>query len=93
MTSKRLHATIHGRVQMVGFRYFVLGHANRLGLTGWVRNGAGGQTVEVVAEGDEAALDELAAALRQGPTYAVVDSVESDRTEETQGFSDFTVQP
>ena len=93
MTSKRLHATIHGRVQMVGFRYFVLGHANRLGLTGWVRNGAGGQTVEVVAEGDQAALDELAAALRQGPTYAVVDSVESDRTEETQGFSDFTVQP
>ena len=78
---------------MVGFRYFVLGHANRLGLTGWVRNGAGGQTVEVVAEGDEAALDELKAALRQGPTYAVVDSVESDRTEETQGFSDFTVQP
>ena len=78
---------------MVGFRYFVLGHANRLGLTGWVRNGAGGQTVEVVAEGDQAALDELAAALRQGPTYAVVDSVESDRTEETQGFSDFTVQP
>ena len=93
MTSKRLHATMHGRVQMVGFRYFVLGHANRLGLNGWVRNGAGGQTVEVVAEGDQAALDELAAALRQGPTYAVVDSVESDRTEETQGFSDFTVQP
>ncbi|MCH8849895.1 MAG: acylphosphatase [Chloroflexi bacterium] len=93
MANRSLHATIHGRVQMVGFRYFVLGHANRLGLTGWVRNGAGGQTVEVVAEGDQAALDELAAALRQGPTYAVVDSVESDRTEETQGFSDFTVQP
>ena len=93
MTAKHLHATIHGRVQMVGFRYFVLGHANRLGLTGWVRNGAGGQTVEVVAEGDEAALDQLETALRQGPTYAVVDSVESDRTEETQGFSDFTVQP
>ena len=78
---------------MVGFRYFVLSYAQRLGLTGWVRNGAGGQTVEVVAEGDEAALDQLETALRQGPPYAVVDSVESDRTEETQGFSDFTVQP
>ena len=30
---------------MVGFRYFVLGHAERLGLTGWVRNGNDGQTV------------------------------------------------
>lgn len=77
---------------MVGFRYFVLGHANRLGLTGWVRNGANGQTVEVVAEGDEAALVELETALRQGPPSAVVDSVESKRTEETQGFTDFTVQ-
>ena len=78
---------------MVGFRYFVLGHANRLGLIGWVRNGAASQTVEVVAEGDEAALDELEIALRQGPPSAVVDSVESKRTEETQGFTDFTVQP
>ncbi len=77
---------------MVGFRYYVLGHANRLGLTGWVRNGAGGQTVEVVAEGDEAALDELETALRRGPPSSVVDSGESDRTEETQAFSDFTVQ-
>ncbi len=87
-----LHATIRGRVQMVGFRYFVLGHAERLGLTGWVRNGANGQTVEVVAEGDEAALGEFEAILRQGPPGAVVDSLESERTEETQGFSDFTVQ-
>ena len=93
MARRQLNATIHGRVQMVGFRYFVLGHANRLGLTGWVRNGAAGQTVEVVAEGDEAALDELEIALRQGPPSAVVDSVESKRTEETQGFTDFTVQP
>ena len=93
MTKHRLNATIHGRVQMVGFRYFVLGHAQRLGLTGWVRNGAGGQTVEVVAEGDQATLDELVTALRRGPTYAVVSSVESERTEEVQGFPDFTVQP
>ncbi len=77
---------------MVGFRYFVPGHANRLGLTGWVRNGAGGQTVEVVAEGDEAALSELETILRRGPPSAVVDSLEADRTDETQGFSDFTLQ-
>ena len=77
---------------MVGFRYFVLGHAERLGLTGWVRNGADGQTVEVTAEGNEAALEALEAALQQGPPSAVVDSVESDRTEEIQGFSNFTLR-
>ncbi len=87
-----LRATIHGRVQMVGFRYYVLGHAQRLGLAGWVRNGAGGRTVEVVAEGDEAALDDLEAALSLGPPGSVVDSVESKRTQETQGYSDFTVR-
>ncbi len=92
MTKQHLHATVHGRVQMVGFRYYVLGHAERLGLTGWVRNGADGQTVEVIAEGDEAALEELETALRRGPPGAVVESVESDRTAETQGLSDFTVQ-
>jgi len=88
--TKQLRGTIHGRVQMVGFRYFVLGHAERLGLTGWVRNAR--QTVEVVAEGDEAALDELEAALREGPPGAVVNSVEAKRTDETQGFPDFTIQ-
>jgi acylphosphatase len=88
----QLHATVHGRVQMVGFRYFVLGHAERLGLTGWVRNGADGQSVEVVAEGDEASLDALEALLRSGPPGSVVDSFASNRTEKTQSFSDFTVQ-
>ena len=77
---------------MVGFRYFVLGHADRLGLTGWVRNGADGQTVEVVAEGDEAALAELESALRRGPPGSVVTSIESDRTDENQGFVDFTLR-
>ncbi len=77
---------------MVGFRYYVLGHAERLGLTGWVRNGADGQTVEVVAEGDEAALVEFEAILRRGPPGAIVESVDSERTEETQGFLGFTVQ-
>ncbi len=75
---------------MVGFRYYVLGHAEQLGLSGWVRNGDDGQTVEVVAEGDEAALKELEATLRQGPPSAVVDSVEatwSDQLEGLEGFS------
>lgn len=77
---------------MVGFRYFVLGHAQRLGLSGWVRNGSDGQTVEVVAEGDEAALKELEATLRQGPPYAVVDAVESSWSDQLEGFESFSAR-
>jgi acylphosphatase len=77
---------------MVGFRYFVLGHAERLGLTGWVRNGDDGQTVEVVAEADEAILKQLEAMLHQGPPGAVVDSVEATWSDDTEGFESFSVR-
>ena len=52
----RLHAIVRGDVQMVGFRYFVLQQAQELGLTGWVRNGEDGQTVEIVAEATERSI-------------------------------------
>ena len=74
---KRLHAIVSGRVQMVGFRFFVIDEARRLGLAGWVRNGADGRTVEVVAEGPEASLRALEAALRDGPRHARVDAVDA----------------
>ncbi len=77
---------------MVGFRYFVLGHAERLGLLGWVRNGPDGQTVEVVAEGEEPALKELETALHMGPPSAVVDSVESNWSTDLEGFSSFSAR-
>ncbi len=72
---------------MVGFRYFVLGHAERLGLTGWVRNGDDGQTVEVVAVGGEAALKDLEATLQHGPPSAVVEAVKSSWSGQIEGFS------
>ncbi len=77
---------------MVGFRYFVLGHAERLGLSGWVRNGADGQTVEVVAEGDESVLKELEATLHQGPPSAVVEAVESSWSNQLEGFEAFSLR-
>ena len=86
---KVIHATVRGRVQMVGFRYFVVEEAQRLGLAGWVSNGEDGETVEVVAEGPEERLRELVRALRQGPRHAQVDDVElrwSDDVEEYEGF-------
>lgn len=66
---------MHGRVQGVGFRYFTLRVASRLGLAGWVANDPSGR-VRVVAEGDHGALEELLAALRSGPPGAFVDRVD-----------------
>jgi acylphosphatase len=66
---------IHGRVQGVGFRYFVERHAQRLGLRGWVRNLPDG-SVEVEASGPKEALDELEGLLWRGPQWADVRRVE-----------------
>ncbi len=90
--NKHLHAVVRGRVQMVGFRYFVADQAQALHLTGWVRNGGDGATVEVVAEGEEASLRELEAALRRGPSHARVDGVDVDWSDTLEGFSDFQVR-
>jgi acylphosphatase len=86
---KRLHATVRGRVQMVGFRYFVIERARQLRLSGWVRNGDDGATVEVVAEGPEDALRALESALREGPRGARVDAIDvewPDRLDGLRGF-------
>jgi acylphosphatase len=68
---------VEGRVQGVGYRYFVLRHADTLGVTGFARNRADG-TVEVVAEGSESALLELEARLREGPAFAEVEHVQRE---------------
>lgn len=66
---------VHGRVQGVGFRWFVWKTAEQLGLGGIARNLPDG-SVEVVAEGPAPALEELAQALRRGPRLAQVERVE-----------------
>src|SRR2546421_8024107 len=66
VSMERLHAVVRGDVQGVGFRYFVQRKADQLGVRGWVRNNDDG-TVEVVAEGERAALEQLASALEGGP--------------------------
>lgn len=63
---------ITGRVQGVGFRWFTHDVAVREGVHGWVRNLADG-AVEVVGEGDQAAVDRLEAAVRRGPSSARVE--------------------
>ena len=71
-----LHALARGKVQGVFFRDFVQTNARRLELTGWVRNLPDGAIIEVLAQGSEAALQELLAHLRQGPRGSIVSEVE-----------------
>ena len=71
----RLSATVHGRVQGVGFRYHVRQRAVELGLVGSVRNRWDG-SVEVMAEGTRRKLEELLAFLREGPPSAFVIGVD-----------------
>jgi acylphosphatase len=87
---QRMTARVTGRVQGVGFRAFVFGEANRLGLTGTVRNCPDG-AVEVVAEGREAALRELERALARGPHSARVERVEIWSAPATGEFGAFRV--
>ncbi|MGO8934900.1 MAG: acylphosphatase [Terracidiphilus sp.] len=69
-----IHFLIQGRVQGVGFRWFVQREAAELELRGWVRNTEDGD-VEVVAAGDAGNLDELRVSLRRGPRGARVDRI------------------
>ena len=71
---------VTGRVQGVGFRYFVQHKATALGLTGWARNLEDGR-VEVYAVGSPQRLDDLAAALHQGPRMAEVRHVDESEAE------------
>lgn len=79
MTARRF--LVSGRVQGVGFRWFVTSLASELGLRGTVRNLRDGR-VEVVAAGTDSALAQLADALADGPPAARVEGVEASRVED-----------
>jgi len=69
-----MHFLVRGRVQGVGFRWFVHREAAELGLRGWVRNTESGE-VEAVAAGDPDDIDELRAHIRKGSRGSRVDQV------------------
>lgn len=85
MTSKRLR--IHGTVQGVGFRAWMIDAAQHLGVAGWVRNRGDG-SVEALVEGETSAVEELLRACRRGPPAAAVTLIHEDlvEAEELIGF-------
>ena len=89
---KRLLAIVQGCVQGVGFRYFVNDLARQLQLTGTVRNLRNGD-VEVIAEGEEGALEALLAHLQHGPAGSHVEKVHAVWSPPTNEFTTFTTAP
>lgn len=79
-----LHFLVQGRVQGVGFRWFVEREASVIGLRGWVRNTEEGD-VEIVAAGNAADLDRLRASLRRGPRGSRVDRLVEQILDESEG--------
>jgi acylphosphatase len=86
----RMHLLVEGRVQGVGFRYFVVDLADQLSVLGWVRNRWDG-TVEVLAEGERTSLEKLLSEIRRGPRAAFVSQVKESWDVPTGEFKDFRV--
>jgi acylphosphatase len=74
LTARRY--VVSGRVQGVGFRFYLLEAAEQEGLSGWVRNLPDGR-VEVVAEGDREAIERFEGRVRRGPPAARVERVDA----------------
>jgi acylphosphatase len=81
-----LHFLIRGRVQGVGFRWFVHREASELNLRGWVRNTEEGD-VEVVASGSLEDLEDLRSSLRRGPRGSRVDGILEHTLDESEAAS------
>jgi acylphosphatase len=82
---------ISGRVQGVGFRWFVQDAAAREGVTGWVRNRFDGR-VEALVEGESDAVARVERALRSGPRGARVDRVGADDEDPSGRYSTFSIR-
>lgn len=91
MSEVRVHCLIHGRVQGVYFRAATQRQAQQMGLTGWVCNCPDG-TVEVLAEGEQADVQNLVAWCHHGPTGARVTRVEVDWEEPARNLPPFEIR-
>lgn len=87
----RVHVWVKGRVQGVGFRAFVQQNAVSIGVTGWVRN-VGYSTVEAVAEGTKAQIEQFLQMVKRGPSVSRVDESREEWEQVTGEFRSFGVK-
>jgi len=90
--ASRVHTVITGRVQGIGFRYFVLRNAKQLRLVGWVRNCTYG-AVEIVAEGHKQDLEHFVSKLKIGPSMAWIQHVSTRWQPAENNFVGFVIKP
>jgi acylphosphatase len=90
-TTEARRFLVRGRVQGVGFRWFVEREAHILGIAGWVRNNLDG-SVEVLAMGSRDQLLGLKSRLRAGPRAARVDDVEEAEAKPVAGLTNFRIE-
>jgi len=88
MVNRAIHVMITGRVQGVGFRWWVVKEAKHLGLNGWVRNRLDG-SVEAIFSGEDTVINEIIERCWSGPIDAVVTNIKSNDVEKPsiKGFS------
>ena len=82
---------VRGRVQGVGFRWFVEREAHTLGIAGWVRNNSD-STVEILAMGSREQLSGLRSRLQQGPRASRVDDVAESEAKPVDGLTTFRIE-
>jgi acylphosphatase len=82
---------VRGRVQGVGYRWFVEREAHILGIAGWVRNNAD-SSVEVLAMGTREQLSGLRSRLQEGPRAARVDDVQESNAKPVSGLKTFRIE-
>jgi acylphosphatase len=88
---KAVTGIVKGRVQGVGFRYFVLDAAESLGIDGWVRN-LPDNSVEFFAQGTEKELDTFVRKVEQGPPMARVDRIFKDTAGQDGTLNGFEIR-
>jgi acylphosphatase len=88
---QQIRITVSGRVQGVGFRWSTKSEADLLGVKGYVRN-LPDRTVEIVAQGHQAAVERLIAWSREGPPHSHVSNVEVTEQVAQSYYAEFTIQ-
>ena len=90
MSDIAIRIVVHGRVQGVGFRYFVFGEASRRSIRGYVRNKADG-SVEIVACGESRTVGEFRTCVQSGPIHSIVEKFDVTPMPVSENYESFKI--